>query len=300
MPRTHDSTTKSPLTSIRGLRTRQRQRTRQKSVRDQHVGLGSDPADTEFGTKLNKIMNLSYKDTNIFRTQTFDPDNRSVTINHQTDSRNISGRRKSVIVQSSSPIIGRSEPATHQDEQFVNNNKFRFQTAFEDFVPKLNDVMKLSYMNTRTFRGTENAADNFDIQNFTPRRQIVKRKRVRMKKTQNTANNNKDILMRPNHEAVRSSSIVTNHNPLTRDPAAIPDNGAPRPSSMGWMWPPNSMDFNNFNFAAFDAQFTHTPEFGRSSILLPRVEKTFSYSHNNVPSVQHYANTPSYSLSIIL
>ena len=300
MPRTHDSTTKSPLTSIRGLRTRQRQRTRQKSVRDQHVGLGSDPADTEFGTKLNKIMNLSYKDTNIFRTQTFDPDNRSVTINHRTDSRNISGRRKSVIVQSSSPIIGRSEPATHQDEQFVNNNKFRFQTAFEDFVPKLNDVMKLSYMNTRTFRGTENAADNFDIQNFTPRRQIVKRKRVRMKKTQNTANNNKDILMRPNHEAVRSSSIVTNHNQLTRDPAAIPDNGAPRPSSMSWMWPPNSMDFNNFNFAAFDAQFTHTPEFGRSSILLPRVEKTFSYSHNNVPSVQHYANTPSYSLSIIL
>ena len=289
---THDPTTKSPLTSIRGIRTRQRQRTRQKSVRDQHVGLGSDPANTEFGTKLNKIMNLSYKDTNIFRTQTFDPDNRSATINHRTDSRNISGRRKSLIVQS-------SEPATHQDEQFVNNNKYRFQTAFEDFVPKLNDVMKLSYMNTRTFRGTENAADNFDIPNFTPRRQIVKRKRVRMKKTQNTANN-KDILMRPNHEAVRSSSIVTNHNQLTRDPAAISDNGAPRPSSMGWMWPPNSMDFNNFNFAAFDAQFTHTPEVARSSILIPRVEKTFSYSYNNVPSFQHYANTPSYSLSIIL
>ena len=106
--------------------------------------------------------------------------------------------------------------------------------------------------------------------------------------------------MRPNHEAVRSSSIVTNHNQLTRDPAAIIDNGAPRPSSMGWMWPPNSMDFNTFNFAAFDAQFTHTPEVARSSILLPRVEKTFSYSHNNVPSFQHYANTPSYSLSIIL
>ena len=102
--------------------------------------------------------------------------------------------------------------------------------------------------------------------------------------------------MRPNHEAVRSSSIVTNHNQLTRDPAAIIDNGA----SMGWMWPPNSMDFNTFNFAAFDAQFTHTPEVARSSILLPRVEKTFSYSHNNVPSFQHYANTPSYSLSIIL
>ena len=299
MPRTHDPTTKSPLTSIRGVRTRQRQRTRQKSDKDQHVGFESDPANTEFGTKLNKIMNLSYKDTNIFRTQTFDPDNRSATINHRTDSRNISGRRKSLIVQSSSPITGRSEPATHRDEQFVNNNKFRFQTTFEDFVPKLNNVMKLSYMNTRTFRGTENAAENFDIPNFTPRRQIVKRKRVRMKKTQNTANN-KDILMRPNHEAVRSSSIVTNHNPLTRDSAAIIDNGAPRPSSIDWMWPPNSMDFNNFNFAAFDAQFTHTPEVARSSILLPRVEKTFSYSHNNVPSFQHYANTPSYSLSIIL
>ena len=290
MPRTQDHTTKSPLTSIRGVRTRQKQRTRQKSGRVQHVGIGNHPGPTitGFGTKLNNIMNLSYKDTNIFRTQTFDPDNRSATINHRTDSRNISGRRKSLIVQS-------SEPATHQDEQFVNNNKFRFQTTFEDFVPKLNDVMKLSYMNTRTFRGTENAAENFDSPNFTPRRQIVKRKRVRMKKTKNTANN-EDILIRPNHEAVRSSSIVTNHNPLTRDPAAIPDNGAPRPSSMGWMWPPNSMDFNNFNFAAFDAQFTHT----RSRILLPRVEKTFSYSNSNVPSFQHYANTPSYSLSIIL
>ena len=32
----------------------------------------------------------------------------------------------------------------------------RFQTSFDNFTPKLNDVMNLSYMNTATFRNTGN------------------------------------------------------------------------------------------------------------------------------------------------
>ena len=65
----------------------------------------------------------------------------------------------------------------------------------------------------------------------------------------------------------------------------------PDSSKFNWMWPPNSMNFHNFNFEAFDAQFQRKPNkiptFLRPGIPINRGGNQFSES-------------ASYSLSIIL
>ena len=140
---------------------------------------------------------------------------------------------------------------------------YSYQTTFDTFVPKLNDVMNLSYMDSKTFRNPDYIQTfGDDFKKVTPKtrtRKVVKRKRKGL------SQNFKELDRRQN--SVR---------------------GIQTESLSQWKWP-TTMDFNNFNFNSFDAQFTNQKQETHPSIVLPGV-----YSLNKDESGN------SYSLTILL
>ena len=246
-----------------------------------------------FVTKLNEVMKLSYMDTKLFRTSSGQAVNLQYSLSTVLgdEDRTRSGRDQS----RKHPVKVQRNDLVSQ-ESYVNNNIDRFKTSFNEFVPRLNDVMNLSYMNSQTFRnGRENNNQN------SRRKLVLKRRRRPSQKLPNTVTTDtrrtiKSVTGR-RQETDRSSAqneIVNNQNVLNRQPSTRLN------SRMKWMWPPNSMDFHNFNFNAFDSQFSEDSKVPRSSILMPSIVPKYSSFASHVFTDARYSNSPAYSLSINL
>ena len=248
-----------------------------------------------FVTKLSEVMKLSYKDSTLFRTNSDQERNLQYSLNTVLGG----DERKQFQRQPAAAKIQRNN--IEIQESYVNNNIDSFKTSFDDFVPRLNDVMNLSYMNSQTFRGAREN-NNRNTNNL-----VVKRRRRPMQKLPNTLTSGTRRTIKfvagRRQESDRSTQnrIVNSQTVLNRQPSKSTQSYSISNSGLKWMWPPNSMKFNNFNFNAFDAQFS--PDLG-SNILLPSITPKYSNyaSHAAVDNqaTPRYSNSPSYSLSIVL
>ena len=248
-----------------------------------------------FVTKLSEVMKLSYKDSTLFRTNSGQERNLQYSLSTVLGG----DERKQFQRQPTAAEIQRNNIGTQ--ESYVNNNIDSFKTSFDDFVPRLNDVMNLSYMNSQTFRGAlENNKQNTN-------NLVVKRRRRPMQKLPNTLTSGTRRTIKfvagRRQESDRSTQnrIVNSQTVLSRQPSKSTQFDSTSNSGLKWMWPPNSMKFNNFNFNAFDAQFS--PNLG-SNILLPSIAPKYSnyasHAAADNQSVTRYSNSPAYSLSIVL
>ena len=247
-----------------------------------------------FVTKLSEVMKLSYKDSTLFRTNSGQERNLQYSL-----STVLGDERKQFQRQPTLAEIQRNNIGTQ--ESYVNNNIDSFKTSFDDFVPRLNDVMNLSYMNSQTFRGAR--------ENNNPNKNnlVVKRRRRPMQKLPNTLTSGTRRTIKfvagRRQESDRSTQnrIVNSQTVPSRQPSKSTHFDSTSNSGLKWMWPPNSMKFNNFNFNAFDAQFS--PNLG-SNILLPSIAAKYSnyppHAAVDNQSVARYSNSPAYSLSIVL
>ena len=253
-----------------------------------------------FVTKLSEVMKLSYKDSTLFRTNPGNERNLQYSISTVLGDDDTSRSDwKQFQRQPAAAKIQRNNVGTQ--ESYVNNNIDSFKTSFDDFVPRLNNVMNLSYMDSQTFRsGRENK--NSNTNNL-----VVKRRRRPMQKLPNTLTPGTERTIKfvagRRQESDRSSAqnrIVNSQSVLNRQKSKSTQFDSTSNSGMKWMWPPNSMKFNTFNFNAFDAQFSQN---SRSNILLPSIAPKYSNYASHVvddQSAARYSNSPAYSLSIVL
>ena len=253
-----------------------------------------------FVTKLSEVMKLSYKDSTLFRTNPGNERNLQYSISTVLGDDDTSRSDwKQFQRQPAAAKIQRNNVGTQ--ESYVNNNIDSFKTSFDDFVPRLNNVMNLSYMDSQTFRS---AREN---KNSNTNNLVVKRRRRPMQKLPNTLTSGTGRTIKfvagRRQERDRSSAqnrIVNSQSVLNRQKSKSTQFDSTSNSGMKWMWPPNSMKFNTFNFNAFDAQFSQN---SRSNILLPSIAPKYSNYASHVvddQSATRYSNSPAYSLSIVL
>ena len=254
-----------------------------------------------FVTKLSEVMKLSYKDSTLFRTN---PDGQESNLQYSIstvlgDDDTSRSEWNQFQRQPAAAEIQRNN--IRSQESYVNNNIDSFKTSFDDFVPRLNNVMNLSYMDSQTFRS---ARQN---KNSNTNNLVVKRRRRPMQKLPNTLTSGTGRTIKfvagRRQESDRSSAqnrIVNSQSVLNRQKPKSTQYDSTSNSGMKWMWPPNSMKFNTFNFNAFDAQFSQN---SRSNILLPSIAPKYSNYASHVvddQSAARYSNSPAYSLSIVL
>ena len=215
---------------------------------------------------LNKVMNLTYMSSKVIR------------------------GRKSVNIDRTKKRITDPNTVTSVNIQNLKQNEVKIPGIFFTFTPEIYNDMNLSYMNSNVFRG-DNSRSIKDNSYIRPKQVLRKRKRVltelpravsisntnTIKHDLSTKQNDYKLFKNPKHE------ITGNINS----------------GMMKWMWPPNSMNFNNFNFEAFDAQFERNSDFGQSRFVTPSIPTSQSPKFLN-PAQSFQGNSPSYSLSIIL
>merc|ERR1712066_46267 len=141
----------------------------------------------------------------------------------------------------------------------IKNSRVKDQ-ASDKFVPKLLNVMNISYMNSETFRSTQSHHDHLrrnrigiklkdNKLGIRRRVQKIKRRRIRVNPSQKpkslVAVNNNNI----SSKTEEAGSSHNNDINLTTKQKSMQD--------IKWMWPPNTMDFSGFNFDLFDSQFAH-------------------------------------------
>jgi len=284
---------KAPRKTLR--RHRNRGRSRKIGV-DVNARVDTGKPDQEFVTKLNKVMNLSYMNSGVFRGGRMNREknhenNVLSVVRRKFNSRKINydtgnERKKDFFVSKE-----RTQSPEKVSVASVPSSSYSYQTNFDDFTPKLNELMNLSYMNSQSFRDAKFIRfPNNDFKRLKSENKVViKRRRIPATHVElprrvfvtdtNTKLYNNQLL-----EADRSINVL---NSKTVHKISSP----PDSSKFNWMWPPNSMNFHNFNFEAFDAQFQRKPNkiqtFLRPCIPINRGGNQFSES-------------PSYSLSIIL
>merc|ERR1711976_575364 len=288
------TTTKAPRKTLRRHQNRGLSR---KIEADVNARLDTGKSDQEFVTKLNKVMNLSYMNSGVFRggrkNREKNHENNVLSVvqrkfnSRKIDYDNGNERKKDFYVSKE-----RTQSPEKVSVASVPSSSYSYQTNFDYFTPKLNELMNLSYMNSQSFRDAKfiSGFPNNDFKRLKSENKVViKRRRIpathgelprRVFVTDtNTKLHNNQLL-----EADRSINVL---NSKTVHQISSP----PDSSKFNWMWPPNSMKFHNFNFEAFDAQFQRKPNkiptFLRLDIPINRGGNQFSES-------------ASYSLSIIL
>lgn len=297
---------KSRLISVRGRRRKiNRNGDRKKEITTvkasgENVEISDKPTPhPSFVTKLSEVMKLSYKDSTLFRTNPGQERNLQYSISTVLGGDDTRRSKWEQFQRQPAAASETQRDNVETQETYVNNNIDRFKTSFDDFVPRLNDVMNLSYMDSHTFRGSrENKSPN------TNNLVLKRRRRPMQKLTPGTGRTIKFVAER-RQESDRSSAqnrIINSQNALNRQKSKSTQSDSTSNSRMKWMWPPNSMKFNTFNFNAFDAQFSKNL---RSNILLPSIAPKYSnyashtIENHNQPGAR-YSNSPAYSLSIVL
>ena len=217
---------------------------------------------------LNKVMNLTYMSSKVIRGR------KSFNIN----------RTKKRITDPN------SVPSASIKIDNLKQNEVKNPGNFFTFTPEIYNDMNLSYMNSNVFRG-ENSRSIKDNSYIRPKQVLRKRKRVLTELPRAVSISNTNTIK---HDL----STKQNDYNLFKNPKHE-NTGNIYPGMMKWMWPPNSMNFNNFNFEAFDAQFERNSDFGQSRFVTPSIPTSQSLKFLN-PVQSFQGNSPSYSLSIIL
>merc|ERR1711976_294297 len=148
------TTTKAPRKTLRRHRYRGRSR---KIEADVNTRVDTGKSDQEFVTKLNKVMNLSYMNSGVFRggrkNSEKNPENNVLSVvqrkfnSRKIDYDNGNERKKDFYVSKE-----RTQSPEKVSVASVPSSSYSYQTNFDYFTPKLNELMNLSYMNSQSFR----------------------------------------------------------------------------------------------------------------------------------------------------